>query len=128
MMLIPTIVRPSKIQGLGLFAAQDIACSTLVCRWDERFAWTCSDETARSLPPQARAHLDRYGWRSVDGVWRLSVDDSRFLNHGNNPNLAVSTDAGFSAWAKCDIRAGEELTEDYRVFDPEFAAYGENFK
>lgn len=123
MLLVKTEVRPSRIQGLGLFAAENIPAGTVLCRWDDRFAWTCTSVDLDALPTLARAHVERYGWRDATGRWRLSVDDSRFWNHSRTPNTGANRDGAFTSVALRDIATGEELTEDYSAFDPDFAEY-----
>jgi SET domain-containing protein len=123
MLFVKTEVRPSAIQGLGLFAAESIAAGTLIARFDPAFGWSCTEEQWAALPPLAREHMLRYAWRTGDGRWLMDVDDSRYMNHSTAPNMQVSAEHGFTAVAARDIAAGEELTEDYSLFDPDFATY-----
>lgn len=126
MLLVCTMVGPSAIEGLGLFAVQRIPAGTLVARWDERFAVRMSRDEFGMLPLVAREFVNRYGWVAKDDHWRTSIDNSRFLNHSAAPNLivTVTADCAYQSHARRDIAAGEELTEDYREFDPEFEDYG----
>lgn len=122
MLLVKTYVAASRIEGLGLFAAEFIPAGAIIALWDDLFGWTCSLAEFDALPPLARAHVERYGWRDGDR-WRLSVDDARFWNHSAMPNTGANSDGGFTSVALRDIAAGEELTEDYSKFDPDFAEY-----
>lgn len=121
MLLVNAVPRPSSIEGLGLFAAEPIPAGTLIGRWDERLAWSCSEAEFPALPAAARAFVERYGWRDVaSGRWRASVDNSKFINHSATPNTVVRSDGQY---ALRDIAIGEEITEDYAEFDPDFAEY-----
>ncbi|HLY94695.1 MAG TPA: SET domain-containing protein-lysine N-methyltransferase [Gaiellaceae bacterium] len=130
MLLVRTAVAPSPIEGLGLFARQSIAAGEVIARWDGRFGWSCTDEELRALPSHAQEFVWRYGWRGTDGRWLVSVDNSRFLNHSFAPNTIVTVEAGnqFVSTAARSIAIGEEITEDYRQFDPDFAGYGEGWR
>jgi hypothetical protein len=121
MLLVPTYVDRSSVEGLGLFAAEAISAGTRVYVWDARFAWSCTPEELASLPETARAFVDRYGWRDREtGLWRASLDNSRFLNHSFAANTEHRADGQYSAR---DIARGEEITENYSDFDPDFAEY-----
>lgn len=128
MLYVKTTVGPSLIQGLGLFAVEPIASGTLIFRWNDTFGWSCSEAEHAVLPAEAKAFLWRYGWRGVKGRWLLDVDDSRFVNHSLTPNMLVTRDDGITSRAARDIAAGEELTEDYSTFDPDFDAYAHELK
>lgn len=109
-------VRPSRIHGLGLFAVDAIPRGTLVSLWDPTFdrAWTAVEYEA--LPMVVRDDLEIYGWRDGED-WRADAGHGRFRNHSFAPNI------GSDGRAVRDIAAGEELTEDYRAFDPDFDDY-----
>lgn len=136
MLYVKASVKPSPIHGLGLFAAEPIARGALVFRWNSLFGWTCPEYEVAHLPETAKEFLRRYGWRfesakSTWTGWLLDVDDSRFVNHSRSPNMIVTTSgrpfctgrSPIESHAARDIHAGEELTEDYSTFDPDFATY-----
>lgn len=126
MLLINTQLKPSSIDGIGLFAAEQIIAGTVIGRWDVEFRWSCSEAALTALPKLAREFVNKYGWRHSDGRWQVSIDNSRFLNHSTSPNTRVEStaDCPFVSIATRDIAIGEEITEDYRQFDPDFDEYG----
>lgn len=130
MLLVKTEVKPSPIAGLGMFAAEPIPAGTVICRWDARFAFRCSAEEHAALPDIVKEYLDKYGWRDTSGDWHSAIDNSKFWNHSFTPNThgAPEGDCPFVSRALHDIAAGEELTEDYRTFDPDFDTYGKTWK
>jgi uncharacterized protein len=130
MLLVKTVVRPSQIAGVGLFAAEPIADGMMIVRWEDCFVSYFTGEEVKALPPNAYAFIQKYGWRIPDGRWCVSVDNSRFLNHSFTPNVSVATtrECAFVSRALRDIAVGEELTEDYRQFDPDFDQYGLDWK
>ncbi len=117
-------VGKSNIEGAGLFTAQDIQEGEVVYRFDYRFVMIISEAELRTMHPAARNAALKYSYRGR-GVDRMSgavyycADDSRFLNHSENPNIRWVLDQDIYV-ATCFIPAGTEITCDYREFcEPE---------
>ncbi|MFO1461482.1 MAG: SET domain-containing protein [Verrucomicrobiota bacterium] len=122
MMLIRTVVRPSSIHGMGLFALERIPKGTEIWRFEPGFDRTFAPETVQALPPLVRDHIHWFAYRShEDGQWVLSGDHTCFMNHSEAPNTGTLPDTlpPVTTVALRDIPAGEELTCDYRAFDLE---------
>ena len=121
MLLVPTTLRPSPIEGLGLFSAERIAKGTITWAFDPRFDLLFSEDEAANLPPLQRALLERHAYLSLHlHKYLLCADDARFWNHAAHPNNGEVLRPGDSEPANIalrDIAAGEELTVDYRAFD-----------
>ena len=121
MLLVPTYVRPSRIEGVGVFAAEDIPAGTLIWRLDERFDRLIHRRDVAGQPETLRQFIDRYAYPYPHDPDLLIVelDNGRFMNHSDAPNTVFSDpDAGFTRRA---IAADEELLCDYGEFDPGFA-------
>lgn len=118
MLLVPTTVGPSQIEGLGLFATAPIAAGTEVWRWHPVFDVFVPDAEIAKLPEPARDYLERYAYPAPDlpGGLSLNLDDARFMNHSDDPTLET---VGEVCIARRDIAAGEELTCDYGAFHPD---------
>ena len=118
MLLVKTYLDKSKIHGIGVFAAERIPKDTKIWRFVEGYdhAWT-PKQFAR-LPKQARAFLQDYAYK-VDGEILFTVDNDRHINHSETPNTYLK--AGY-AIARRTIAKGEEITNDYREFDPALCA------
>jgi len=117
---VETIVQPSPIHGLGIFAAHDIMAGTVIWRYDPEFDLTVSRESIERLPEPTRRQVLKYSYRCrVDHRYVIAVDDSRYMNHSADPNIRddYSVDPRGIMVALRDIRAGEELTADYHDFD-----------
>lgn len=127
MLYIKTVVKPSSINGLGLFAAEPIKKDTLIFKWDELFGWNIHETDFVNLAQNAKEFLYKYGWRNKR-FWYLDLDDSRFINHSYQPNMIVSKENIITSTAARDIAVDEELTEDYSAFDPDFDKYKEYLK
>ncbi len=101
--------------GLGVFTTRPLPRGTIV--WaldalDQRF----SPERIATLPPYARAQLEKYSYIDARGDHLLCWDNARFFNHSCSANcLSVGYDFEL---AIRDIAAGEELTDDYGTLNP----------
>jgi uncharacterized protein len=115
MLLVRTTVAPSGIHGLGVFAAEDIAAGQPVWEFAPGLDLVIAPERLGGLPAAFRAFLDTYGYRSPDvpdGGIVLSCDNAKYLNHAEDPNCEST---GPLNRALRPIRAGEEITCDYRA-------------
>jgi hypothetical protein len=113
MLLVKTRLGKSKIHGLGCFAEEFIPAGTVIGRWDERFDRSFTEEEYGALPPEARAFIDRCGYKD-GGLYCLNADNTRFFNHADNPNTIQTATEDV---ARQDIEAGEEITCNYYMFD-----------
>lgn len=116
MLLIPTYVAPSPIEGVGVFAAEPIAAGTVIWRLEPGLDRLLSQEEIVSLPPSAQAFAERYGYPAPGdpNLVILEMDNGRFMNHALRPNTRFDEpDAGY---ARRDIAPGEELTCNYAEF------------
>ncbi len=122
MLLVKTKLAPSKINGIGVFAAQKIPKGTITWRFDPKFD--------RTFTPKEVSKLSKIQFDLINHCSYLSkktnryiycMDDSRFTNHSNKPNMDNSKvlpgDLETCDIANRDIKAGEELTVDYRIID-----------
>jgi hypothetical protein len=77
------------------------------------------------LPEPARSNLLDHTYHDVEtGLYVLCADNARFMNHADEPNTAgVHVKGAIEGYdvATRDIKWGEELTCDYRVFDADVA-------
>ncbi|HEY2248233.1 MAG TPA: SET domain-containing protein [Bradyrhizobium sp.] len=118
MLLVKTYVDRSPIHGLGVFAAESIRKGTKIWRFVEGFDRAYSPKEFARLPKAARDFLKDYGYR-VDGEILFTVDHDHYINHSDKPNTYLKS--GYAIAAR-NIRKGEEITNDYREFDPELCA------
>ena len=120
MMVVPTYLGPSLIEGVGLFAAAPIVAGTLIWRLADGLDVLLTEADIARMPALQRKFVERYGYPHMqrEGLIVLEFDNGRFMNHCDLPNTDFR-DAE-QGWATRDIAVGEELTCDYSEFDPSF--------
>jgi len=121
MLMVSTKLAASKIHGIGLFAGEFIPAGTIVWQFHprtcqvmslEEFVQLCDD-----LPLHGIRDFLNYSYLKDRRVHCI-IDNTRFINHGEPPNVALA-DANTEV-ALRDIEAGEELVENYYdSYDPD---------
>lgn len=108
----------SGIHGTGVFAAEDIPAGTRVWEFDTSMK-LCDAEAMPRLSPETITFALWGGYlHKPSGMFLWYDDGMNFLNHGSG----AAANVGLDYWPKLtqdhvvalrDIRAGEELREDY---------------
>jgi SET domain-containing protein len=116
MLMVPTELRNSPIHGIGVFSLRPVKKNKTVWRFDSRVDKVYSVDEVNSLPDVFTDMLCIYGyWQKKNELFVLHGDFARFVNHFKKPNLRAFGPA-FDDWVAIrDIKAGEELTVDYRA-------------
>lgn len=114
MLLVKTYLDSSTIQGLGLFAGEDISAGEMIWTFAPGFDRIYSCEEYDALPEPARIFIEKYGYWSNGKIF-FTADFDRHTNHSDNPNTYMAESGDMIA--KRDIRRGEEITSNYRDFD-----------
>lgn len=97
-------VRPSSINGRGLFADQNIFEGDVILEWRDN-AEIISKQEADRLPPEEQRFLS-----VIDGQNVLFKNLARFVNHSCNPNAEGRNGRDVAIRS---IRKDEEITVDY---------------
>ena len=128
MLLVRTFLAQSLIDGLGLFAGQQIPIGTQVWRFDPRIDLILEPDCTTQFPSALKGYFDKYAY--LDPKMKKYVvcgDDARFVNHSGDPNLCgiYIVDQEYGNYgidvASREIFEGEELTCDYTSFDADFS-------
>jgi uncharacterized protein len=124
MLLIKTYLAPSKIHGIGLFAAADTPADTKICAIHPSVDRVYTKDELMGIRSEiAREQLQRYAGVSADGEqYVICGDDARFINHSTDPNCAFPPELKTLLFALRPIRKDEELTINYKFVDPSFNA------
>lgn len=119
MIVVKTKLDRSLISGIGLFANQDILKGDLIWKMTSISVFQISPDKYKELSQIEKDFIIQkdYYWLDDDGNYLIPLDDSRFVNHSNNPNI-IEKDEN-SCVASRDIAKNEELTIDYKTLIPE---------
>ena len=118
MLLVKTYLDKSPIHGIGVFAGESIRKNTKIWRFVIGFDRYYSRKQLAKLPKPAREHIKLHAYQWGKEIL-LSMDYDTFMNHSKNPNTYFHN--GYVI-ARCDIRKGMEITNDYRAFEAKFCA------
>lgn len=125
MLHVPTYVAPSPIAGMGLFAAVDLPPGHVIWEFTEGVDWRIPPDDFERFPEPYRSQMRHYLYMDESGVLVLCGDNAKFMNHADYPNCDDSG-AEHTVTLRA-IRAGEELTCDYTLFDFEARTRGVSF-
>jgi SET domain-containing protein len=125
MLRVPTYVAQSPIAGVGLFAATDLPEDHVIWEYREGVDWRISPSELILFPEPFQTRLRHYLYQEETGLYVLCGDNAKYMNHSDQPNC---DDTGGEYTVTCRaIKAGEELTCDYRLFDEESKSFGVSF-
>lgn len=125
MLLVPTYVAPSRIAGVGLFAATALPKGSKIWSFTEGVDWRIAPEDLELFPEPYLSRLRHYLYQEQSGAYILCNDGGKFMNHSSTPNC-TDKDPRFTMTLRA-IAAGEELTCDYREFDYKSREHGLDF-
>lgn len=116
MLCVKTKLKESKIDGIGLFANQDILKGSAIWRLNDGLSYNKYtkeewDDLKRNLSPESFGQISKYSYiLKGEDNYNVDLDDSRFINHSDGPNSVIS---GGNLIAVKDIKDGEEITMNY---------------
>ncbi len=121
MLLVKTIVKKSKIHGLGLFADEFIPKGTKVWQFTPGFDQKFTREQVLNFPDLVQIFLYKYTHHSrKSSQYILCSDYGNFFNHSDDPNCLSGYEDGQEevvTYATKDIQLGEEMTDNYSSFE-----------
>lgn len=116
MLIIPTYIKNSTIQGTGLFAAENIKAHTQLVKIVPEFDRCYTADEIAKLPKEAKNFIERYSYLDKwDGKYYIALDNARFTNHADTPNTYYNDKGDWMALR--DIKKDEEITTNYSEFD-----------
>jgi len=110
-------VGPSRF-GVGLIIDQDVRKGNLILDANSQFTYTYR---VADFPLDIQAMFQRYGYTGkppyqlTEGWVYYNADDSRFMNHSDDPSCLYSPLQQIYIASK-DLIVGDELTCDYNDF------------
>lgn len=122
MLTVKASAKQSKIEGIGVFADENIPKGATTWKFNPRFDILFDPEEIKKMPAEQRELINRYAFLSATtGKYVYSIDDSRFTNHSSVKNNIDSVqfpgEPEMRGVANRDIEKGEEMLANYRLFD-----------
>ncbi|MGZ8998478.1 MAG: SET domain-containing protein [Allosphingosinicella sp.] len=128
MMMVETELRPSGIQGIGIFLLEAVREGQLIWKFDSRVDRVYTEAELASLPAATSRFLKRFStWHEPTRLWVLCGDNGRHFNHSDAPNTRSQGIAFGEDVAAADLAAGTELTSDYRTICDRMRLQGLDF-
>ena len=123
--MVKTKLGLSKLNGIGLFADENIQKGTIVWKNNPELSFVKFSQEEwkrreRELNEECFRQIKKYSYKyKKDENYYIDLDNTRFINHSRNPNLAE--DEFCNDVAIKDIEKGEEILMDYTSFyDPDY--------
>ena len=118
MLQVKTHIKQSPINGIGLFASEFIAKGTTTWKYTPEFDLAFSEDCLSRMTSWSKEQFLKYAYFDhSQKKYILCFDDQRFINHSYNPNIKSTPELDV---ALIDINAGEELTCNYKDYEPDW--------
>ena len=113
MMLIDTYLDKSKIQGVGVFAKENIKKGERIKEVRPEFEIEFNSDNLPKMPLALAKFIDTHSYERELGskILVMGIDNEKYLNHSDDPSV---NDDGI---ALKDIKIGDEITINYKDFD-----------
>jgi hypothetical protein len=108
----------NEVIGYGVFATSRIPRGTMTYVKDE-LEICISSARFDQLKPSLREQVEKYSYKTRQQTRIISWDIAKYMNHSCHAN-SMSSGWGFEI-ALRDISAGEEITDEYGLFNMEYA-------
>lgn len=103
----------SDEKGYGLIALKDIPKGTVTFVQDG-LDIVIPQNKINKIDPKLLSYVDKYSFEDFMGNRIVSWDLGKYMNHDDQANT-LTTGYGFEVAVR-DIKKGEEVTDDYRIF------------
>lgn len=114
MLQIRTYLDKSNINGIGVFADENIKTGSLVWRFNPNIDKILNDKDTFSTVE--KEFIKKYAYFDKQlNTWILSSDNDKFTNHSDTPNTIPISNGDVIACK--NIKQGEEITINYFEID-----------
>lgn len=111
----------STHHGIGLFTNENLSKGQVIYTASPLLDLNITQEQFNSLSDREKKEIEWWGFH-IPGtnIWHVDFDVSKFVNHSTNPTITQDQNHSEAYLiASRDIKAGEELTQNYLEFESE---------
>ena len=117
MLLIDTYLDKSKIQGVGVFAKENVTKGQQIKKVRPEFEMRFDKKNLPQMPLALANFIQTHSWEDDKDIYVMGIDNEKYMNHSTDPNVNAE------GIALKDIKIGDEITIDYRDFDDSMEAW-----
>lgn len=115
MFTIPTYLGKSDIHGIGVFSGVSVKKGDIIWELTDGIDIIVPEEVYSESPESVKQFLHNFAFLSSTGEYILCTDNAKYTNHSLTANMEqVSNQISI---ATMDIQGGDEITENYYLFD-----------
>jgi len=122
---INTYLKEVQGKGIGLFSTENVKKDTIIAINYPGSYNIFKRDMFHTYPLHLQGFLEVYGVFKDDGNIYVDIDNLRFTNHSNKPNIGCFDEYCI---AIKDINKDEEITCDYYEIDDHISEFGLNFE
>ena len=114
-------LKESPLHGVGLYADEDVKVGQVIYTASPTLDLNITEEQFKSLSDAEKREVRWWGfWEAPSKRWHVDFDVTKFVNH-EIPGSVTQDTTHSEAYlvAARDIRAGEEMTQNYLEFESE---------
>ncbi len=121
MILIDYEIKSSPVHGAGMFTKQDIQKGTLIAKASPKLDVDIPKEIFEKLDSREQQEILYWGFYDEPrNVYHVDFDNTKFINHSRDSNITQDVNhLDMYLLASRDIKAGEELLQNYLEFESE---------
>ena len=121
MILIEYEIKSSSVHGAGMFTKQDIKKGSLIAKASPCLDVDISTETFNNLQQKEKDEILYWGFFDAPrNCYHVDFDNTKFINHSKEANITQDPNhLEMYLIASRDIKAGEELFQNYLEFETE---------
>jgi SET domain-containing protein len=116
MLRIKTYLDKSPVNGIGIFAGEDIPRGKIIWEFNPLVDFVYSgeewDNLTKTISPESLQHVLKYAYKSK-GRYYLCVDSAQFMNHNTDSHNIGNNPENNTMFARRNIKRGEELLCNY---------------
>lgn len=123
MLKIKTYLDKSLVNGIGIFAGEDIPKGKIIWEFNPLVDLVYSGQEwgklTEGISAESLEHVQKYAYKS-SGKYYLCVDSAQFMNHQSDQYNVGNNPENDTMFARREIKRGEELLCNYFEYcDPD---------